>query len=108
MSLLIRDASKGLNTREIARRLFFTSNQTLHELLSHPPIDFELQCAVHLAWKRLTKPPLAATTVRGQVFSSPEDQKTENIYETVCDLLFRRGLYQYMHEDFLSFSTSLC
>ena len=57
MSRLIRAANKGLDTREIARRLNFPWAQTHHELLSQPPNDFELQRAVHRAWVRLAKPP---------------------------------------------------
>jgi len=100
MSCLMRATNKGLDTIEIARRMNFPWAQNHHELLSQPPNDFELQRAVHLAWVRLAKPPLAAASARTRVPSSPEDQRVEEIYETACDLLSRRGLLQYMYEDF--------
>jgi hypothetical protein len=100
MSRLMRAVNKGLDTREIARRLNFPWAQTHHELLSQPPNDFELQRAVHRAWLSLAKPPSAAATARRLVPSSPEDQRVAEVYETACDLLSRRALLQYMHADF--------
>lgn len=102
MARLMRSASKGLDTREIARRLNFPWTQTHHEVLSQPPNDFELQRAVHRAWVRLAKPSSAAATSRRRLPSSPEDLRVEEVYETACDLLSRRGLLQYMYEDFFA------
>jgi hypothetical protein len=99
MSRLIRAANKGLDTREIARRLNFPWAQTHHELLSQPPNDFELQRAVHRAWVRLAKPPSKGDSAHTQTPSSPEDQRVKEVYEQACDLLSRRGILQHMHED---------
>ena len=98
----MRAANKGLDTSEIARRLNFPWAQAHHELLSQPPNDFELHRAVHLAWVRLAKPPSAAGCAHTRDPSSAQDQRVEEVYEPACDLLSRRGLIQYMHEDFFA------
>ena len=57
---------------------------------------------MHRAWVRLAKPPSKGDSAHTQTPSSPEDQRVEEVYETACDLLSRRGLLQYMHEDFFA------
>jgi len=100
MARIMRAASKGLDTKEIARRLKFPWEQTNDELFSQPPKDFELQRAVQQAWVSLVKPPSVAVTGSRRVPSSTEDKRAAEIFDTAFDLPSHRALLKYMHADF--------
>ena len=110
LARLMRAAGKGIDTRLLASRLEFPWAQSHHELLSSPPNEFELQAAVHRAWVRLARPPApdALSIGRGRAakqqalgVEQPQDQRLAELYEEVAELLSRRGLLLYMHEQLL-------
>lgn len=97
MGRMMRLASRGLDTEQLAKRVGFPWRETHHELLAEPLNEALLQRQVSDGWRRLAAPP--GSGLAGDVLSI-QDARLSTIFDEACRILSMRGLMQLAYEDF--------
>jgi hypothetical protein len=97
MGQMIRSASRGLDTVQLAKRVGFPWRETHHELLAEPVNEALLQRQFSDGWRRLAVPPRSG--MAGEVLSV-QDIRVAAIYEEACRVLSIKGMVQLAYEDF--------
>jgi hypothetical protein len=97
MGQMIRSASRGLDTEQLAKRVGFPWRVTHHELLAEPVNEALLQRLVNDGWRRLAVPPTSG--MAGDVVSV-QDIRVATIFDEACRVLSIKGMVQLAYEDF--------
>ena len=97
MGQMIRSASRGLDTEQLAKRVGFPWRETHHELLAEPVNEALLRRQVSDGWRRLAVPPTSG--MAGDVVSA-QDIRVATIFDEACRILSVRCLMQFEYEDF--------